>query len=173
MPEKAQTEPKIPEINIGKDVLDYNEPKTIQERQEMAFEEMWGKLPFLRWPSVGRTWYIPLSEKDASPTVGDSWHSITVPESLDGASLFKVEAAVLTASASGGPLLIQLAIGANDLLSTRINIDDTEKSSKDAATQPVIDQTYKTLRWGDQIDIDIDDIGDGAAFGWQLYLHLQ
>lgn len=155
--------------------LDYLEPNLAAQgaRQEPQLDDMWGKLPFTRWKNTGRIWYIPLTNISTSASVGDSFHSFTVPQALDGSQLVGVEANVVTTSASGGPILIQLAIGANDLLSTRINIDDGEKRSRLAATQPVINQGYATLHEGDQIDVDIDDIGDGAAFGWQLVLYVQ
>lgn len=152
--------------------LDYTEPKTGDTRQEAQLDEMWGTLAFSRWKSVGRTWYIPLTDIATSATLGDSFHSVTVPKSLDGAKIVAIEAAVTTAAAASGPILIQLNNGA-DMLITRVSIDDGEKTSATAATQPVVDQSNAVLRAGAQIDIDIDDIADGGAFGWQLFIHLQ
>jgi hypothetical protein len=157
---------------IDTSVLDYKEPALTADRVEQTYDESFGLTPFNRWKNVGRIWYVPLTNISTSASVGDSFHSITVPEALDGTRIVGVEAAVVTTSASGGPILIQLARGATDLLTTRINIDDTEKSSLDATTQPVPNPDL-VLRAKDQIDIDIDDIGDGAAYGWQLYIYLQ
>ena len=162
------------ETPIDTSVLDFNPEKLNNEKRlESQLEEMWGKLRLSQWKNVGRVWHLILTDGTTSPAVGDSAFSFTVPSFLDGARLIKVEAAVTDTSASGGPILINLAIGANDLLTTRINIDDTEKTSMTAATAPVIDEVYATLRSGDQIDVDVDDIGDGTAYGWQLFLYLQ
>ena len=121
-----------------------------------------------------RLLWVILSDNTSPMDVGDSQASITVPEFLDGYKLTKVAAAVTTASASGGPILIQLAIGANDLLTTRISIDDTKKTSwASGTTPPVIDTTKNLLYAGDQIDVDIDDNGDGLALGWQLFLYVE
>lgn len=159
---------------IDTTVLDYKEPVLEnQTREEPQLDDMWGKLRLTQWKNVGRVWHLVLTDGITSPAAGDSFFSWTVPPFLDGARIVRVEAALTDTSASGGPILIQLAIGANDLLTTRINIDDGEKCSWDAATQPVIDQTLNTLRKGDQVDVDIDDIGDGTAYGWQLFIYTQ
>ena len=154
--------------------LEYEEKGVVGgERKELQLDDMWGKLPFNRWKLTGRFWYVPLTDIATSAAVGDTFHSITIPKALDGAQIIGVEAAVTSASASGGPISIQLAIGANDVLLTPITIDDGEKSSLDAATQPSVSPIYGIVRAKDQIDIDIDDIGDGSAFGWQLYIYFQ
>ena len=153
--------------------LDYTEPTLSTDRKEAQLDENWGTLPFSRWKNVGRTWYIPLTDIATSATLGDSFHSVTVPKSLDGAKLIDVEAAVTTAAAASGPILIQLNNGA-DMLITRVSITDTKKTSTaSGTTQPVVDQSNAVLRAGVQIDIDIDDIADSGAFGWQLFLYLQ
>lgn len=164
--------PNMEQSPIDTTVLDY-QPTDMQTPVNPGFDDMPGELPQPSWKKVGRVWHIVLTDGITSPAVGDSFFSFTVPSFLDGARIVKVEAAVTDTSASGGPILIQLAIGANDLLLTRINIDDTEKTSMTAATQPVINDLYRVLRTGDQIDVDIDDIGDGTAYGWQLFIYTQ
>lgn len=148
------------------------EPGTLAE--ETTFHSLWGKLPIKRWLLPGRMFVIPITDEETAPTVADSFRSIIVPSLFDGAFIQRVELGVVTTSASGGPLLVQLAIGANDLLLTRVQITDGQKfSNVSGTTQPVVSPIYGVLRAGDQLDIDIDDIGDGNAFGWTLYIYLQ
>lgn len=160
------------ESPVDTSVLDYKEPEFSTEATP-GLDFIPGNLPQTTWKNVGRVWHIVLTDGITSPTVGDSFFSFTVPSFLDGARIVAVEAAVTDTSASGGPILIQLAIGANDLLLTRINIDDGEKTSMTAATKAVINESKAILRTGDQIDVDIDDIGDGTAYGWQLFIYCQ
>lgn len=157
---------------IDTSALDYKSPN-LETPAVVGLDEMPGELEQVSWKKVGRVWHLILTDGITSPAAGDSFFSWTVPSFLDGARITRVEAAVTDTSASGGPILIQLAIGANDLLLTRINIDDGEKTSMTAATQPVISDIYRVLRTGDQIDVDIDDIGDGTAYGWQLFIYTQ
>lgn len=168
MPDTTPTKSPVDRSAIDRPTIDVGP----RQRTEQQFDDQWGKLPSSRWKNVGRIWYLPLTDIATSASLGDTFHSITVPDVLDGAQIVGVEAAITSASASGGPILIQLNNGA-DILLTPINIDDGTKHSVDAATQPVIDKSNNILRSGDQIDIDIDDIGDGNAFGWQLFLYLQ
>lgn len=162
------------EIDIGKDILGLPDVRPEDTaRQESSLDDQWGKLPFQRWKNAGRTWYVPLTNITTSASLGDSFHSITIPRSLDGAVLIAIEAAVTTAAAASGPILIQINNGTVDMLTTRVSIDDGEKTSATAATPAVIDTTNNIVRTGMQVDIDIDDIADGGAFGWQLFLHFQ
>lgn len=157
---------------IDTTALEYKEP-AIETPADPGLDVIPGSLLQTDWKKTGRVWHLILTDTITSPSAGDSQFSFTVPTFLDGARIVRVEAAVTDTSASGGPILIQLAIGANDLLLTRINIDDGEKTSMTAATQPEINPLYRVLRAGDQIDVDIDDIGDGTAYGWQLFIYVQ
>ena len=173
MSDQAPTETKEAPIDIGKGVLGVDAPQ-MAKPQGVTLEDEFGKLPIGRWRNTGRIWHIFISPQAESLAVGDSAFSFNVPLYLDGARILWVGLATISSSASGGPILVNLAIGANDLLTTRISMADGDKYSwKTGNTVPVIDQTYAILRSGDQIDVDVDDIGDGAAFGWQLFLFIQ
>jgi hypothetical protein len=54
------------------------------------------------------------------------------------------------------------------ILSTKLTIDNTEKSSATAATPPVISDT--ALGDDAEITIDIDQIGNGTAKGLKVML---
>src|SRR3990167_3949836 len=101
MPE-AQTEPKVPEINIGKDVLDYKEPNTLSgPRQEMTLEDMWGRLPNSRWKNTGRMWQIKVFGDADTVTTGDDKAVWMIPPELDGVKLVRIIGFLSTNSSSG------------------------------------------------------------------------
>ena len=54
------------------------------------------------------------------------------------------------------------------ILSTKLTIDNTEKTSTTAAAAPVISDA--ALADDAEITIDIDQIGDGTAKGLKVYL---
>jgi hypothetical protein len=95
---------------------------------------------------------------------GDGAFIMGVSQDMDGAVLTDVEAYVTTASSSG---IVQCQLRnitqAVDMLSTRVQVDANELSSKDAATQPVINVANATVAWADQIAVDVDAGGTGAA----------
>lgn len=97
-------------------------------------------------------------------TVGDGKAYFRVPSSMNGMNLVEVAAHVTTASASGGPILIQIRNSTQtaDMLSTRITIDDTEIDTGTAAAAAVIDTGNDDIASGDIIHVDIDDPGSGA-----------
>lgn len=169
MPEQTTQAP------IDTTVLDFNPEKLENaERVEPQLDDMWGKLRQTQWKNTGRIYCWKITDDTTSPTVGDSAFSFTVPPQWDGARVTWVGAAVTTVSAGSGPISVQIAIGANNILTTAISITDSVKYSwATGTTQPVIDQTLNILRSGDQIDVDIDDIGDGAARGLQIFIALQ
>jgi len=133
------------------------------------------KWPRSLWKNRGFITLIPVTDKDTAITVGDGKQIWTVPEELDGTLIQSVAGYVTTVSASGGPILVQLRniTDSVDILSTRINIDDSEFNSYDAATQPVINFTNAQLTKGDRIAVDVDDAGDGAAKGLTIKVSAQ
>lgn len=103
---------------------------------------------------------------------GDGKYALTVPELLDGYNLTDITGKVWTASASSGPISIMLrnATQGVDMLSTALTIDDTETDSSTAATAVVIDTSNDDVAAYDELYIDVDDAGDGAAEGLQVDL---
>ena len=95
-------------------------------------------------------------------TTGDGKAFFRVPDTLDGMSLVAVAAAVSTVSSSGAVSVALYNVDqADDLLTTNVTIDASEKDSKDAAT-PAVTDTAILLATGDQIRVDIDGAGTGA-----------
>lgn len=89
---------------------------------------------------------------------GDSKANMPVPLSVDGWYVHWVYAWADTAP-TGAAISIMLVNNDNDMLSTALTIDATEQHSKDAATPPVINATYNQLTFGQDVDVDVDQVG--------------
>ncbi len=118
--------------------------------------------------------YIQVLEKDTALTVADDKFRFTVPAEFDGMILIDADAFVDTASTSGLPTFqIHNLTDGVDILSTEreITIDENEKNSFTAATQPVIDTANDDLAGGDVLRFDCDVAGTGAkGLGFRLIL---
>jgi hypothetical protein len=76
--------------------------------------------------------------------------------------------ASLTGAASTGTFTVDINEGGTTILSTKLTIDATEKTSTTAAIAAVISDT--TLADDAEISIDVDDDGAGDATGLKVYL---
>ena len=83
-------------------------------------------------------------------------------------TLAAVRASLTTAQASGSIFTVDINEGGTTILSTKLTIDNTEKTSTTAATPAVISDT--SLANDAEITIDIDQIGDGTAKGLKITL---
>ena len=83
-------------------------------------------------------------------------------------TLTSVRASLTTAQASGSIFTVDINEGGTTILSTKLTIDNTEKTSTTAATPPVISDS--SLADDAEITIDIDQIGDGTAKGLKVAL---
>jgi hypothetical protein len=77
-----------------------------------------------------------------------------------------VRASLTTAQSSGTIFTVDINEGGTSILSTKLTIDNTEKTSTTAATPPVISDT--SLADDAEITVDIDQIGDGTAKGLKV-----
>jgi hypothetical protein len=77
-----------------------------------------------------------------------------------------VRASLTTAQSSGNIFTVDINDGGTSILSTKLTIDNTEKTSTTAATPPVISDT--SLADDAEITVDIDQIGDGTAKGLKV-----
>ena len=85
--------------------------------------------------------------------------------------LAEVRASLTTAQAAnggGGIFTVDINEGGATVLSTKLTIDNTEKTSKTAATSAVISDA--DLADDAEITIDVDQVGDGSAKGLKVYL---
>ena len=83
-------------------------------------------------------------------------------------ALSAVRASLTTAQTSGSLLTIDINDSGTTILSTKLTIDNTEKTSTTATTAAVISDT--ALADDAEITIDIDQIGDGTAKGLKVVL---
>ena len=98
-----------------------------------------------------------------SLTSGDAKDYLHIDETIDGYNLYHVAAAVDDPSSSSGISLQLYSMGdSSDILSTPITISSGDYSSKEAASQPVINPTYRKLATGDRLRADVDANGNGA-----------
>ena len=79
-----------------------------------------------------------------------------------------VRASLSTAQTSGSIFTVDINDGGTTILSTKLTIDNTEKTSTTAATPPVISDT--SLADDAEITVDIDQVGDGTAKGLKVVL---
>jgi hypothetical protein len=83
-------------------------------------------------------------------------------------TLSAVRASLTTAQTSGSIFTVDINDGGTTILSTKLTIDNTEKTSTTAATPAVISDT--ALADDAEITIDIDQVGDGTAKGLKVVL---
>lgn len=80
----------------------------------------------------------------------------------------EVRASLTTAQTSGSTFTVDIKESGTTILSTKITIDNTEKTSTTAATPPVISDT--ALADDAEITVDINTIGDGTAKGLKVMI---
>lgn len=83
-------------------------------------------------------------------------------------TLTAVRASLTTAQSSGSIFTVDINEGGASILSTKLTIDNTEKTSTTAATPPVISDS--SLADDAEITIDVDQVGDGTAKGLKVTL---
>jgi hypothetical protein len=111
--------------------------------------------------------YLVLAASDESTalTTGTGKVTFRMPYAM---TVSAVRASLSTAQASGSILTVDINESGTTILSTKLTIDNTEKTSTTAATQPVISDTV--LADDAEITIDIDQVGDGTAKGLKITL---
>jgi hypothetical protein len=77
-----------------------------------------------------------------------------------------VRASLTTAQTSGNIFTVDVNNNGSSILSTKITIDNNEKTSTTAATAPVVSSSSVSL--DDELTVDIDQIGNGTATGLKV-----
>lgn len=108
---------------------------------------------------------IACSDESTALTAGVAKVTFRVPYAF---TLTGVRASLVTAQASGTVFTVDINEGGVSILSTKVTIDNGEKTSATAATPAVISDA--SLADDAEITIDIDQIGDGTARGLKVYL---
>ena len=109
-------------------------------------------------------WIISISDQTTALTTGTGKFTFRVPY---GASVTSVKASLKTASSSGIPTF-DINKNGTTILSTKLTIDASEKTSNTAAVSPVI--SVPGLDDDSEITIDIDVAGTGAI-GAIIYIY--
>lgn len=108
---------------------------------------------------------VACSDETTALTTGTAKVTFRMPFAF---TLSAVRASLTTPQTSGSIVTVDINEGGSSILSTKITIDNTEKTSTTAATAPVISDT--SLADDAEITVDIDQIGDSTAKGLKVYL---
>jgi hypothetical protein len=108
---------------------------------------------------------VAASDETTALTTGTAKITFRMPRAV---TLTSVRASLTTAQASGSIFTVDINENGTSILSTKLTIDNTEKTSTTAATPPVISDT--ALADDAEITIDIDQIGNGSAKGLKVML---
>ena len=108
---------------------------------------------------------VAASDETTALATGTSKITFRMPYAF---TLTAVRASLTTAQTSGSIFTVDINDSGTTILSTKLTIDNTEKTSTTAATSAVISDT--SLADDAEITIDIDQIGDGTAKGLKITL---
>lgn len=108
---------------------------------------------------------IAVSDESSAITTGTAKVTFRMPYAF---TISNVRASLKTAQASGNIFIVDINEAGSTILSTKLTIDNTEKTSVTAATPPVISDT--SLSDDAEMTVDIDQIGDGTAKGLKIIL---
>jgi hypothetical protein len=108
---------------------------------------------------------VAASDETTALTTGTAKITFRMPRAV---KLTAVRASLTTAQASGSIFTVDINESGVSILSTKITINNTDKTSTSATIQPVI----SNVDVGDdsEMTIDIDQIGNGTAKGLKVYL---
>ncbi len=108
---------------------------------------------------------IACSDEATALTAGTAKITFRMPYAM---TLTSVRASLSTAQTSGSIFTVDINESGSSVLSTKLTIDNTEKTSTTAAAGPVISDG--NLADDAEITIDIDQVGDGTAKGLKVTL---
>lgn len=111
--------------------------------------------------------FVVCSDETTALTVGTAKVTFRNPYP----SIFNVaavKASLTTAQASGSIFTVDINESGTSILSTKITINNTEKTSTTAVVPPVLSDT--SIAADAEVTIDIDQVGDGTAKGLKVYL---
>jgi hypothetical protein len=109
---------------------------------------------------------IVVGDETTAITAGAGKIKFRMPYAM---TLTDVRASLVTAQASGSILTVDINEAGTTVLSTKLTVDNTEKTSTTAATAAVISDA--TLADDAEISIDVDQVdGSTAAAGLKIWL---
>ena len=108
---------------------------------------------------------LAASDETTALTTGTAKVTFRMPYAM---TVSNVRASLSTAQTSGSIFTVDVNENGTSIISTKLTIDNTEKTSSTAATAAVISDS--ALADDAEITIDIDQIGDGTAKGLKVTL---
>jgi hypothetical protein len=108
---------------------------------------------------------IAISDETTPLTTGVAKITFRMPYAM---TLSAVRASLSTAQTSGSTFTVDINESGSSILSTKLTLDNTEKTSATAASPAVISDS--SLADDAEITIDIDQVGDGTAAGLKITL---
>lgn len=124
--------------------------------------QMFGPLAGSTSPTV-----FPIACTDETTGISTTGTKVTfrMPYAM---TLQSIRASLTTSQAVGSAITVNVLQNGTSLFSTKITIDNTTTSSKQAAVQSVL--ASQTLTDDAQITVSVDQVGDGTATGLKVYL---
>lgn len=110
--------------------------------------------------AVARELQVACSDLTTALTTGTGKAVFRAPRAM---TITGVRASLATAQASGSIFTVDINEAGTTILSTKLTIDNTEKTSTTAATAAVVSDA--SIADDAEITIDIDQVGDGTAKG--------
>lgn len=110
--------------------------------------------------------HFAVSDETTGLTTGTGKVSFRMPY---GATLIAVRASLVAAQTSGSIFTVDINKNGTTVLSTKLTIDNNEKTSATAATPPVI--SVSSFADDDEVTVDIDQIGNGTAAGLKIKMY--
>ena len=138
-------------VNIGGRIPEEYSParlETVLKRMEYAINSL---------IDAPEAWIIPITDETSTITTGTAKVTLRWPYSF----LITAVRASLTTGSSSGSVAFDINESGTTILSTKITIDEGEKTSETAATAPVISDTI--LAKDAEITFDIDTAGTDAV----------
>ncbi len=116
-------------------------------------------------PAQVQSIIVAASDESTALTAGTAKVTFRMPYAF---TLTGVRASLSVAQTSGSIFTVDINESGTTILSTKLTIDNTEKTSTTAATAAVISDT--ALADDAEITVDIDQVGDGTAKGLKVTL---
>ncbi len=137
----------------------------------------WGSL-FVRWAqdhlrelframyqAQEQSFIVACSDETTALTTGTAKVTFRMPWAF---RLYSLTASLTTAQASGSIFTVDVNASGTSIISTKLTIDNTEKTSTTAATAFAFASTDTLLDADEEITIDIDQIGASGAKGLKV-----
>lgn len=116
--------------------------------------------------ALAETFCVAASDETTALTTGTAKVTFRMPFAMT--TLSSVRASLATAQTSGSVLTINVKESGTTIFSTKPTFDNTEKTTQTAATASVLSDT--ALADDAEMQIDIDQVGDGTAKGLKVCL---